>query len=141
MIADIEAVMIALLDHVRDKVPDFVTTGRRVKHWTQTPAQPAFFLRRTGMIDRYNGSMPITTLDCEAWIYCNAGTSQDIAPDEALTVLEKALRDCFAPDDQMRFTLAGLVYWCRIEGKSDISPGDQGSQAIARIPIRITLPF
>lgn len=141
MIVDIEAVMEALLTHVADAVPDFITTGRRVKHWTQVSDQPAFFLRRTGMMDSHNGSMPIVTMECEAWIYCNAGEDPHVAPDEQLTILETKLRDSLAPNDQMRFTLNGLVYWCRIEGKSDISPGDQGPQAIARIPIHITLPF
>jgi len=141
MNVDIEAVMEALLTHITSAVPDFITSGRRVKHWTEVSDQPAFFLRRTGMMDSFNGSMPIVTMDCEAWIYCNAGKSPDVAPDEQLTLLETKLRDSLAPNDQMRFTLNGLVYWCRIEGKSDISPGDQGPQAIARIPIRITLPF
>jgi len=139
--SDFESVMVALLEHVQANVPQFVTTGRRVKHWTQVAEQPAFFLRRTGTFDHFNGSMPIVTMECEGWIYCNAGQDPDTAPDEALTLLEAALRDSFAPDDAMRFTLGGLVYWCRIEGKSDISPGDQGPQAIARIPIRITLPI
>ena len=136
-----ESVMEALLAHVAANVPDFVPTGRRVKHWSQVSEQPALFLRRTGALDHYNGSMPITTMDCEIWIYCNAGQNPDIAPDEVLTTLENQVRASLAPDDQMRFTIGGLVYWCRIEGKSNISPGDQGPQAIARLPIRITLPF
>lgn len=138
---DFEPVMQGLLGHIQSKVPDFITVGRRVRHWTQVADQPAFFLRRTGMMDSYNGSMPIVTLECEGWIYCNAGEDPGVAPDETLTGLEKALRDAFAPDDQMRFTIGGLAHWCRIEGKSDISPGDQGPQAIARIPIRITMPI
>lgn len=138
---DFETVMAALLAHIVANVPSFVTTGRRVKHWTQVAEQPALFLRRTGTLDHYNGSMPITTMECEIWIYCNAGQDPNLAPDEALTVLENEVRASLAPDDQLRFTIGGLVHWCRVEGKSNISPGDQGSQAIALIPIRITLPF
>lgn len=140
MSADFEAVMDALLTHISEAVPSFVSTGRRVIHWTQCPNQPALFLRRTGMFDHHTGSMPIITMECELWIYCNAGEDLDAVPDAALTGLETEVRACLAPDDQNRFTIGGLVYWCRIEGKSDISPGDQGPQAIARIPVRITLP-
>jgi hypothetical protein len=140
MSADFETVMTALLAHINASVPSFVSTGRRVIHWQQVAAQPALFLRRTGMLDHHNGSMPIITMECEIWIYCNAGTDPTVAPDEVLTGLEQEVRACLAPDDQNRFTIGGRVYWCRIEGKSDISPGDQGPQAIARIPVHITLP-
>jgi hypothetical protein len=140
MTTDYEAVMAALLSRIASAVPSFITVGRRVKHWTQVPDQPALFLRRVGMLDNHNGSMPTMTMECELWIYCNAGENPDVIPDAVLTGLEREVRAALAPDDQNRFTIGGLVYWCRIEGKSDISPGDQGPQAIARIPIRITLP-
>jgi hypothetical protein len=140
MSADFETVMLALLVHISAAVPSFVTVGRRVKHWGQVADQPALFLRRTGTLDHHNGSMPITTIEAELWIYCNAGKVPDQAPDETLTGLEYEVRAALSPDDQNRFTIGGLVYWCRIEGKSDISPGDQGPQAIARIPVHITLP-
>lgn len=123
----------------------FLTTGRRVKHWSQVQDQPALFFRRTGVTDEIEHSnfFGMTTLECEAWIYCNAGQDPDVDPDDALTSLEKLVRDSFVPDGDYgdpRCTLGGLAYWARVEGKSDISPGDQGPQAIARIPIRITLP-
>lgn len=121
----------------------FQTTGRRVKHWQQVPDQPAFFLRRTGTTDLYSGEMPIVTLDCEAWIYSRAGDDPDAIPDVALSNLDRLVRQSMqpGPTDEMRFTLGGLVYWCRIEGRSDYSPGDQAGQGISRIPVRITLPF
>jgi hypothetical protein len=121
----------------------FLTTGRRVKHWSQVSDQPALFLRRIGVTDEQDQQFETTTLECEAWIYCNAGEDPDLAPDEALTCLERLVRESFAPDadyGEPRFTIGGLAYWCRIEGRSDISPGDQGGQAIARLPIRVTLP-
>lgn len=123
----------------------FLTTGRRVKHWTDVPAQPAFFLRRVGMIDDadHNSGFVRTTLDCEAWIYCNAGENPNAIPDQALACLEELIRRSMAPDGDygdMLFTLGGLVYWCRIEGHSDISSGDQDGQAIARLSVRVTLP-
>lgn len=122
----------------------FLTTGRRVKHWNQVAAQPALFLRRVAVTDEehHENNFIVTTLDCEAWIYCNAGKDPDAAPDAALTCLERMVRQSFKPDSSYgdeRFTLGGLVFWCRFAGRSDISPGDQGPQAIARMPIRVTL--
>ena len=105
--------------------------------------QPALFLRRVGTHDEGQDPFTITTLECEAWIYCNAGKDPDIVPDSQLTYLEQVIRAALQPgpaDYDGRFTLGGLVYWCRVEGKGDIFPGDQGPQSIAVIPIRITLP-
>jgi hypothetical protein len=120
----------------------FQSWSRRLQHWSQVSAQPAGFLRRIGTTDHYDGESvwSITTLDCEIWIYCNAGQNPDVAPDDSLNDLEQLVRESFAPDDDQRFTLGGLVYWCRFEGRGDSSPGDQGGQAISRIPVRITLP-
>jgi len=122
---------------------DFKTTGRRVQHWNQTAAQPALFLRHIADSDAADGTYIVTTLECEIWIYSNAGKDPNAVPDVALTALVKAVRSCFAPDGDYgdpRCTLGGLAYWARIEGRSDYSSGDQGPQAIARIPVRITLP-
>lgn len=121
----------------------FLTCNRRVEHWTKVSAQPALFFRRIGVTDEEDDLFIKTTLDCEAWIYSNAGKDPTIAPDSVLTGLERLIRRSFAPDGDYgdpRFTLGGMVYWSRISGRSDISPGDQGPQAIARIPVRITLP-
>lgn len=120
----------------------FLTMGRRVNHWSKVSDQPAFFLRRIGTVDEYNGDLPITTLECEAWIYSKAGMDPDAVPDVALSNLDRVVRESIAPGptDELRFTLGNLVYWCRIEGRSDYSPGDQSGQGISRIPLRITLP-
>ncbi len=123
----------------------FQTFGRRLIRWSEVDAQPALFLRRIGAMDQYDhdSSWSITTLDCEAWLYCRAGADPDTAPDTGLTALERLVRQSMAFDDpggDARFTIGGLVYWCRVEGKTDSSPGDQAGQAISRIPIRITLP-
>ena len=123
----------------------FQTTGRRLLRWDEVSAQPALYLRRVGATDQYDHDslFSITTLECEAWIYCNAGQNPDLAPDIGLTASERLLRQSLAYDDpggDARFTIGGRVYWCRVEGKTDASPGDMGGQAIARVPIRITLP-
>lgn len=121
----------------------FLTTGRRVKHWSEVPEQPAFFLRRTSMDDSADGLFVATTIECEAWIYCAAGQDPDLPPDQALTALEQLVRNSMSPDADYgdpRFTIGGLVYFCRIEGQGDVAPGDQSGQAITRLPIRIMMP-
>lgn len=119
----------------------FLTTSRRLQHWALVADQPALYLRHIGTTVAYRGDLQMSTLECEVWIYSNAGADQDVAPDIALNQLVLAVWKCFAPDlDDARFTLNGLVYWCRIEGRIDAAPGDQGPQAIARVPVRITLP-
>lgn len=143
MSGDFEPVMQSLFDLLISD-GDFVTTGRRLKHWSQVSEQPALFLRRTGTVYESQNLFTIRTMICEVWIYCNAGQDPDAAADETLTDLEAKVLAKLEPDalddDEARFTLGGLVYWCRPEGRSDMAPGDQGGQAIARIPILITLP-
>lgn len=141
--SDYEPVMQALFAQVTSG-GEFVTAGRRMKHWSQVAEQPALFLRRTGVIYNTDMLMTIRTLVCEVWIYCNAGQDPDAEPDATLTGLETAVLAKLAPDchddDEARFTLGGLVYHCRPDGRSDMSPGDQAGQAVMRIPILITLP-
>ena len=120
----------------------FLTTGRRLQHWTQVSEQPALFLRRVGSDDAYSNEMPITDLECEVWIYSKAGEDPDAIPDEALSNLDWMIRQAFAPDvygDFVRNTIGNRVYWARVHGRSDYSPGDQGGQGISRIPVRLTL--
>lgn len=148
---DVEAGTVTLSEPVAsggaslDFSTGFLSADTRVLHWQQVDAQPALFLRRTGVLDQVDAEnfFSITTLECEAWIYCNAGQNPDAKPDDTLTALEKLVRESFAPDADYgdpRFTLGGLAHWCRIQGKTDVSSGDQGPQAIVRIPILVTLP-
>lgn len=133
----------------------FVQTGARAVRWNDVADQPALFLRRVAVHDDEEGDGLVrTALDFEAWIYSNAGADDDVDPDVTLTALEQLVRNAINPDllphdnDEGRFTLAtalaalGLppAYWCRVTGHSMIFTGDQGPQAIARIPIRVTLP-
>lgn len=143
MSSDYEIVMDALFAQLIGG-GDFVTTGRRVLHWNQVSEQPALFLRRTGVLYQSQDLQVMRTLICEVWIYSKGGEDPDAAPDETLTDLEAKVLARLAPDvhddDEARFTLGGLVYWCRVEGRSDMGPGDQAGQAVAKIPILVTLP-
>lgn len=144
MNTDFETQMDALLTHLEINTQGFKTISRRAKHWDEVSAQPALFLRRIGTTDEPGpGDFLITTLECEIWLYSNAGKDPKAFPDVELSRLDKQVRDALTPDfgfGENRLTLDGAAYWCRIEGRSDYSPGEQGGQAISRIPVRITLP-
>jgi hypothetical protein len=122
----------------------FLTTDARLKHWSEVSAQPALFFRRIGVTDQHFGDLlMMTTLECEAWIYANTGKNPDAVPGDMLASLEQLVRQSFKPDGPIgepRFTLGGLAYWSRIEGRTESSDGAQTGQAISRIPVRITLP-
>lgn len=121
----------------------FLTTGRRLKRWSDVSAQPALFLRSADEDLEYNDrSLQMQTMQAEIWIYSNAGQNPDIVPETALNNLLDAVQAAFAPDDQRtnRFTLGGLVQWCRMEGRIEKDPGDTGGQAIAVAEVQITVP-
>jgi len=123
----------------------FQTTDRRKKHWSEVAAQPALFFCKVGVTTEVDPEsyFSINTLECEIWIYANSGQNPDAVPDTQLGILDQMVRATFAPDGaygENRFTLGGRVWSARIEGRADYWDGDQGPQAVAHIPVRITLP-
>ena len=121
----------------------FLTMGRRLKRWDDVPSQPALFLRSGDEeLEYVQTIMQAQTIGAEIWIYSNAGQNPDAVPETALNNLLDAVQAAFAPDDRLtnRFTLGGLVHWCRLEGKVEKDPGDIGGQAIAVVDVKITVP-
>ena len=121
----------------------FLTTGRRLKQWSQVKEQPALYLRDGDEDITYpNVILQQQTILADIWIYSNAGEDPDIAPAIMLNNLLDAVQAAFAPDDsaQQRFTLGGLVFWCRVSGRVMKSPGDLDGQAIAVLPVEIITP-
>ena len=121
----------------------FLTTGRRVIPWNQVGSQPALFLRGVEEDLEYeNIVLQVQTIDAEIWIYSNAGQNPNVVPETALNNLMDAVQAAFAPDlpGTYRFTLGQLVHWCRLEGRVIKDPGDASGQAIALMPVRITVP-
>jgi hypothetical protein len=121
----------------------FLTFGRRFRMWQDVTAQPALFLRDGDEDLEYPDTiLQVQTIRAEVWIYSKAGENPDVAPVTALNNLLDAVQAAFAPDDQMRqrFTLGGLVHWCRLAGKVDKDPGDLNGQAIAVADVEIIVP-
>ena len=121
----------------------FLTTGRRLKMWTDVTEQPALYLRDGDEDVTYpNTILQQQTILADVWIYSNAGADPDVVPIIALNNLLDAVQTAFAADDpdQQRFTLGGLVFWCRVAGRIEKSPGDLDGQAIAVMPVEIFVP-
>lgn len=121
----------------------FLTASRRFKFWGDVTAQPALFLKDGDEDLEYpHITLQKQTIKCEVWIYSKAGDNPNIAPVSALNNLLDAVQGAFASDDPMkgRFTLGGLVEWCRLSGKILKDPGDASGQAIAVADVEIIVP-
>ena len=79
-------------------------------------------------------------MDCEVWLYSNAGANPDLAPAIGLNYLMDAVVAALNPFPLEAQTLGGLVTHCWVEGKIDMHPGDLDGQAIAIIPVKILVP-
>jgi hypothetical protein len=121
----------------------FLTFSRRFQFPRQTTEQPALFLREPREKLEYpNTSLQVQTLHVEMWLWTNAGQNPDIAPSVAVNSLLDAVQAQFAPDDatQNRYTLGGLVFWCRMSGDIDKDPGDASNQGVAIADVEIIVP-
>lgn len=142
-LATLETVMAALANRVF-AAANFATTGRRVLLWSKVADQPACFLRIVGIDDAFDKIiLQKTTLDVEIWVYCKK-KDDEAAPAVELNNLVSAVRQQLLPDDPRtgRCTLGGLVQWARVEGRTDLDPGDLNidGQAKAVIPVKVLVP-
>jgi hypothetical protein len=121
----------------------FLTFGRRLKYWDQVKAQPALFLLGGDEEFEYQQTvLQVQQMTADVVIYSKVGTDAEATPESELNNLLDAVQAAFAPDDpmQQRFTLGGLVYWCRLAGKVLKWTGDGGPQAVAIAPVEIYVP-
>ena len=123
----------------------FNTSGRRLIPWTKVDSQPAIFVRHVGdhYAPRGTGLPPTVVMDCEAWLYSNAGKDSLAVPGAALADLIDAVEALLKPvagAPSRAQTLGGAVVHAWIEGKIDVHPGDLDGQAIAVVPISILCP-
>jgi hypothetical protein len=120
-----------------------ITTGRRLLLWDQVAAQPALFLRDTEEDLQYPGTiLQIQTIKAEVFLYAKTGNDPTVVGSTILNNFMDSIQAALAPDDPStnRFTLGGLVEWCRLEGRVDKEPGDLDGQAMAVAEILITVP-
>lgn len=91
--------------------------------------------------DEYRGlGLYRRRLELRVWCYTRSDSTPG-APD--LDTLMEAFEAAFNVVDNFSTgcnTLGGLVYWCRIEGKTFKDPGDLDNQTLLIVPIVVEMP-
>jgi hypothetical protein len=128
----------------------FTKTGRRDRAPEQaaTPGKPGLFLVKPRENNTYNdtrGLPPIREMHFLAVIYTDVSNDATAVPADDIDDLLDAIDAALAPAvlDQLnnsgRQTLGGLVYDCRVEGESDLAPGDVQGKGQTVVPIRVII--
>lgn len=119
------------------------TVSNRLRLWGDVAPdqQPAAFLVTHQEKDDYRGlGLYRRRLELGIWCYSRS----DSAPGASdLDTMMEAFETGFNVADNMSTnsnTLGGLVYWCRIEGKTFKDPGDLDSQTLLVVPIVVEMP-
>lgn len=119
------------------------TVSDRLRLWgdVSPDQQPAAFLVTHREMDEYRGlGLYRRRLELGVWCYSRSDRSPG-APD--LDTMMQAFETAFnVPDNPSTGcnTLGGLVYWCRIEGRTFKDPGDLDNQTLLIVPIVVEMP-
>lgn len=119
------------------------TVSNRLRLWGDVAAdqQPAAFLVTHREMDEYRGlGLYRRRLELGIWCYSRSDSSPG-APQ--LDTMMEAFEAAFnTVDDPSRGsnTLGGLVYWCRIEGRTFKDPGDLDNQTLLIVPLIVEMP-
>ncbi|MGH6980094.1 MAG: hypothetical protein ACREFC_02705 [Stellaceae bacterium] len=125
----------------------FATASRRLRHWSDVAAaeQPALFLAQKSETAEQRRGLPTKWIcDVDAYVYCHApddATAATTVLNPLLDAIEAALAPGAGADLAANAqTLTGLAYQAWINGKIETDEGTLGGQAVAIVPIRITVP-
>jgi hypothetical protein len=136
-----EAIAAALFNLA--KTPSqLVTTSRRLKHWSDVPAeeQPALFQTQgkenidTGT--QRMGGPNTHKIDFQLYVYVH-NTDPTIPPSALLNALLDALEAALTPTPGTKQTLGGLAQHAFISGSIETDEGVLGDQAVAIVPIEV----
>ena len=122
---------------------NFVTAGRRMRHWSGlTPAeQPALFMRQKSEIATVTtlGAPTVWTLLVDLYVYAHAGDPY-VAPATVLNPLVDGVEAALAPlaaTCLQNLGLPAMVQHACIAGKIETDEGVLRDQAVAIIPVEI----
>ena len=121
----------------------WVTVSNRLRLWGDVAPdqQPAAFLVTHREQDEYRGlGLYRRRLELGVWCYSRSDSASG-GPD--LDTMMEAFEAAFnVPDSPSTNsnTLGGLVYWCRIEGKTFKDPGDLDNQTLLVVPLVVEMP-
>ncbi len=137
-----EPIYAALFERVAGAA-DFVTTGRRLRHWSgMAPAeQPALFMRQKQEVAKVPtlGAPTVWTLVVELYLYAHSSDPY-LAPAMVLNPLIDAVEAALAPSAATGLQDLGLpatVQHAYIAGKIETDEGVLRDQAVAIIPVEI----
>jgi hypothetical protein len=125
----------------------FTTASRRLRHWSDVAAieQPAFFMAQKSETAEQRRGLPTKWVcDVDIYVYCHA-PDELTSPATVLNSLLDAIEAAVAPLAASGLasntqTLGGLAYQAWINAKIETDEGTLGGQAVAIVPIRITVP-
>ena len=137
-----EPIYAALFARVATSAP-FVTTARRLRHWSDVaPAeQPALFMRQKSetAAGAERGTPTVWLLAAELYVYAHASDPY-LAPATVLNPLVDAVEAALAPlaaTGVQDLGLPDMVRHAAIAGKIEITEGILRDQAVAIIPVDI----
>ena len=136
-----EAVAAALFA-LASSVAGFKVTSRRLKHWSDVPAedQPALFQSQgKELVDTAAAKMgaPNThKFDFQIYIYVHSSDAA-VVPSSLLNPILDAIEAKLATTPGTKQTLGGLVQHAFISGSIETDEGVLGDQAVAIIPIEV----
>ena len=134
-----EPIYAALFALIQSAAP-FVTTSRRLRHWSDVAAaeQPALFMIQKSETAEERRPLPIKwRARVDLYLYAQAG-GELTAPASVVNPLLDALEAALAPDPVSHVqTLGGLVQHCWIAGKIETDEGVLGGQTVAIVPIEL----
>jgi len=120
----------------------FITTSRRLKHWSDVPAedQPALFQAQgKESVDvqvQKMGGPNTHKLAFQLYVYVH-NTDPTIAPASLLNPILDAIEAKLTPTPGTKQTLGGLVQHAFISGAIETDEGVLGDQAVAIIPVEV----
>ena len=123
--------------------PDTPTLPRKLRLFSDVPKdqQPACFMTMHREWNEYrNLGVLRTRLEYLLYIYIDATVSS--AAEDLDNIFESILKIFISPDNfsSGQFTINGMVYWARIEGRILKDPGDIDKQAMLLIPVIVEMP-
>lgn len=134
-----EPIYAALFALVETAAP-FVTTSRRLRHWSDIGAaeQPALFMIQKAETAEARRPLPVKwRASVELYLYALA-PDETTAPATVLNLLLDAVETALAPDPVSHVqTLGGLVQHCWIAGRIATDEGVLGGQSVAIVPVEI----
>ena len=137
-----EPIYAALFD-LAAQAANFVTTSRRLRHWSGLTAaeQPALFMRQKAerAVVATLGAPTVWTLVVELYVYAHASNPY-VAPATVLNPLIDGVEAALAPlpaTGLQNLGLPAVVQHAYIAGKIETDEGVLRDQAVAIIPVEI----